>query len=180
MANGMGTNAARRNGPAANPNSFASLKKSADWVRIPKSVCIDDDAPEWPEYMTEPSTEELLFWRELWKKPQAVFWKRDSMTPAVAMYCRTFISAAKPGGFVTERTAAHRQSDALLLTTPALMAAKVLIVEDEDFESETGLGAPMPGIRRISSAGTGVRSRFTVVSPAQDEEDDSAASGDDD
>jgi len=123
--------------------------------------------------------EELTFWAELWKKPQAVFWERYGMIQAVAMYVRTYISSMQPGGFGTEKTAAHRQADALLLTTPALLAAKVLIVEPE---AESDQNATISAHPASIQATPSVRSRFTVVTPSPDEpiedENESVASDD--
>jgi hypothetical protein len=121
--------------------------------------------------------EEFEFWTELWRKPQAVLWERDGTLQAVAMYVRTYISSMRKGGMVTEKTSAHRQSDALLLTTPALLAAKILIV---DPEGEPGQDVPASTgqVRRSQ----GVRSRFTVVTPDPSDsalDENESVSGDD-
>jgi hypothetical protein len=160
---GLGTSAARRNGPPPDPNSLNSAKRGAEWTRIPSNAREGKEAPEWPMFLSEPSMEELAFWIDLWKKPQAVFWLRDGMTHAVAMYVRVYISAMQPNGFVTEKTAAHRQADALMLTTPALLAARVMIVDPPEVDAETGT------LATIASAGVGVRGRFTIVTPSPDD-----------
>lgn len=179
MARGLGTNAARFNGPAPDPNSLRSAKRGAEWTRIPRNAREGKDIPDWPVFVSEPSMEELAFWAELWKKPQAEFWIRDGMIQAVAMYVRTYISSMQPGGFVTEKTAAHRQADALLLTTPALLAAKVLIVDPEETQDESvSISSHLsPGPARNS-----VKSRFTVVTPSADEpiEDENESGSSDD
>lgn len=179
MARGLGTNAARFNGPPPDPNSLRSAKRGAEWTRIPRNAREGQDTPDWPVFLSEPSMEELAFWAELWKKPQAVFWLRDGMIQAVAMYVRTYISSMQPGGFVTEKTAAHRQADALLLTTPALLAAKVLIVEPEGESEQSATISSHPAVAQATSS---VRSRFTVVTPSSDDpvedENESVASDD--
>jgi hypothetical protein len=122
--------------------------------------------------------EELAFWIELWKKPQGVFWLRDGVVHEVAMYVRTFISSMNGGGYVTEKVASERMAATLLLTVPALLAAKVMIVEnDEDATPEQDSGQPVQP-QPIRS----VRNRFTVVTPASDdvEEDENESSTGDD
>jgi hypothetical protein len=182
MTRGLGAAAARRNGPPPDPNSLNSAKRGAEWTRIPSNAREGKETPEWPDFVSEPTMEELAFWIELWKKPQSNFWIRDGMVHAVAMYCRTYISSMQPGGFVTEKTAAHRQADALLLTTPALLAAKVLIVdpiENTGDDAQTGTGTPATSIARANG---GVRGRFTVVTPSADdieEETDGPGASDD-
>jgi hypothetical protein len=156
----------RINGPPANPNSLRSAKLGAEWTRIPSNARADKETPDWPAYVPEPSDEELALWIDLWRKPQATLWIRDQNELQVAMYCRLFISSMQPGGFVTEKTAAERMAGSLLLTTPALLAAKVRIVdpEEEPAPESTPAGTPVP----ISSASS-VRDRFTVVTPAADD-----------
>lgn len=161
----MGSAAARRTGPPPDLNSARSAKRSADWERLPKNVRENSEIPEWPPYITEASMPELAMWNELWKRPQSVFWLRDQSQNTVAMYVRTFISSMAPYSAATEKVTAHRLSDALLLTTPALLAAKVLIVDDE---GEIDMDLPrIPG--RPSVLGER-KSRFTVVTVDPEEE----------
>lgn len=166
MTRGLGTNAARINGPAPDPNSLRSAKRGAEWTRLPTNARDGKETPGWPTFVPEPTAEELTMWVQLWRKPQAVFWERDGMHNAVAMYVRTFIASMQPNGYVTEKTAAHRQSDALLLTTPALLAAKVLIVDPEPEQDEAATVSPIQPQGHATPRGQGVKGRFTIVVPS--------------
>jgi hypothetical protein len=165
MAYAPGAQSAKRTGPPPDPNSLRSAKRGAEWMRLAKNVRATADVPEWPDYIAAPSAQEQAFWNELWHKPQSVLWLRDGIIHEVAMYCRAFISAMQPGGFVTEKTAAERMGAMLLLSVPALLAAKVMIVDDEepDLDAVPGQAAP---VREINSA----RRRTVIVKPAADDE----------
>jgi hypothetical protein len=167
MVYAPGARAAKRNGPPPDPNSLNSARRGAEWTRLPNNARDGKDAPDWPDFLLPPSMEELTFWTELWAKPQATFWARDGIYQQVAMYVRTYISSMRPGGAVTEKIAADRFAASLLLTVPALLAAKVLIInplEETDPDSA-------PGTVLEHSKKQPVRSRFTIVVPSVGDEE---------
>lgn len=163
----QGASLGRNSGPPANPNSLRSAKRGSEWTRVPRTARVGKETPDWPAYIPEPSDEELALWIDLWKKPQATLWIRDQIENQVAMYCRLFISSMQPGGFVTEKTAAERMAGSLLLTTPALLAAKIMIV---DPEGEETVGPAQAGTVAPISSASSVRDRFTIVTPDPSDE----------
>lgn len=165
---GLGARVGRHNGTTPDPNSLRQAKRSAEWTRVPRNIRDGKDTPEWPRFVDDPNVPELEFWVELWKRPQAALWERDNMHPTVAMFCRAYISSMARDAAITERTVAHRLADALLLTTPALLGARVLIVDPET--EETLQTASVSAIREAGrAANKSVKGRFTVVNPSPDE-----------
>jgi hypothetical protein len=64
---------------------------------------------------------------------QAVLWKRNSQELEVALHVRTFVEAEMPEASASLRTLVRQQLDSLLLSIPAMNAARVRfgdVVED--------------------------------------------------
>ena len=161
-----GRSLGRSTGPPADPNSLRSAKRGSEWTRVPRNAREGMDPPDWPIYVSSPSPQELELWIEMWKKPQASLWIRDEIINQVAMYCRIYISSMQEGGFVTEKLAAERMATSLLLTVPALLAAKIMIVDPEKDPSEEAEESSETGTVTPISSGNSVRSRFVVVTPS--------------
>lgn len=179
IGRGQGASLGRTSGPVADPNSLRSAKRGAEWTRIPRNAREGKEAPIWPPYVSEPTDSELSLWLELWRKPQAILWIRDEVHAQVAMYCRLYISSMRVDGFATEKTAAERMAGSLLLTVPALMAAKVMIVDPESAETDVSTaGGALAAVSPISS----VRNRTVIVNPsandATEDENESVTSDD--
>jgi hypothetical protein len=76
------------------------------------------------------SREEDLWWA-FWRKPQAILWEQNGQVYEVALHVRCFAEAEKPDASSSLRTLVRQQADALLLTIPAMRAARVKLSSDE-------------------------------------------------
>lgn len=127
----MSTGGARaRSGPAPDPNALRRDRKSdaAGWSTLPAEG-FTGAVPDWPlEGCTE---REFFLWAEFWRKPQAVLWDRNRQVFEVAMHVRCFAEAELPGAATPLRTLVRQQADALLLTMPAMLAARIRVSGDE-------------------------------------------------
>lgn len=119
-----------RSGPAPDPNALRRDRKSdmAGWTILPAED-LDVPAPEWP--LTGQSEREETLWSVFWRKPQAALWKLNSQTFEVALHVRCFAEAEQPDAATPKRVLVRQQADALLLTMPAMLAARVRIASDE-------------------------------------------------
>lgn len=86
-------------------------------------------APDWP--LMHQTPRELGLWAQFWRKPQALLWERNGQVFEVALHVRCFAEAEKHGAPTALRTLVRQQADALLLTIPAMHAARVRISTDE-------------------------------------------------
>lgn len=78
-------------------------------------------APAWP--LSKATPRELVVWRRLWKRPQAIVWEEQGSFDEVAMYVRSFVEAEERGIPAARRTLLLQQQNALLITHTALLAA---------------------------------------------------------
>jgi hypothetical protein len=118
-----------RSGPAPDPNALRRDRKSGgEWLTLP-SEGRSGDAPPWPLELLSPRESQL--WESLWMKPVAILWERDQQFEYVAMYVRTFVEAEERGASASYRTLVRQMAGELLLTIPAMHAARVKIASDE-------------------------------------------------
>jgi hypothetical protein len=143
-----------RSGPPPDPNALRRDRKSdAGWSVLP-SEGRDGDAPEWP--LMDQSEREAELWRAFWRKPQAILWERNAQVFEVAMHVRCFAEAEQPAAATPLRTLVRQQADALLLTMPAMLAARIKIAGDEVAVKRATADAP-------SEVRTSSRSRLKAV-----------------
>jgi hypothetical protein len=118
-----------RSGPAPDPNALRRDRKDdAGWTILPAEGR-KGSAPSWP--LIDPTPRELQLWRTFWKKPQALIWERNGQEYAVALHIRTFAEAEQADAQTNLRTLVRQQAGELLLTIPAMHAARVRIATDE-------------------------------------------------
>jgi hypothetical protein len=116
-------------GPAPDPNALRRDRKDdGAWTTLP-ATGREGDPPVWP--LLAQSDREADLWATFWAKPQAVLWERQGQVYEVAMHVRTFAEAESPGCPVNLRTLVRQQADALLLTIPAMLSARVRIATDQ-------------------------------------------------
>jgi hypothetical protein len=92
--------------------------------------------------LLDPDPRELQLWKEFWRKPQAILWEQNQQAFEVAMHIRTFFEAERPDASSSLRTLVRQQADALLLTIPAMYAARVKIAIDEVAAKRDEVEAP--------------------------------------
>lgn len=154
-----------RSGPPPDPNALRRDRDGKDWVKLPHDGR-QGDTPPWPEEIPDPSVAELAHWQRLWKMPQALIWEADQVFDNVALYVRTFAECAEKDGSVGRRTLLRQMGDALLLSIPALHAARYTIAPAPAV-AETP--APVrPNAGRPRKAG-GARAILAVVDDAAEE-----------
>jgi len=118
-----------RSGPAPDPNALRRDRKDdAGWTILPAEGR-KGKAPVFP--LVEPSKRELVLWSRLWKLPQALLWEKNQQELAVAFHVRTMCEAERADALANLRTLVRQQAGELLLTIPAMYAARVRIAEDE-------------------------------------------------
>lgn len=128
-----------RSGPAPDPNALRRDRKSdASWTTLP-AAGRKGKAPRWP--LIDPSPRELELWAKFWKMPQALIWEQNGQEFQVAMHVRTLGEAEVAGANTNLRTLLRQQSGELLLTIPAMHAARVKIAQDESAEKEASVAA---------------------------------------
>lgn len=136
-----------RSGPAPDPNALRRDRKDdAAWTTLPADGR-QGAIPSWP--LLDPDARELQLWKEFWAKPQAILWERNQQTFEVAMHIRTFFEAERPDASSSLRTLVRQQADALLLTIPAMHAARVRIAHDEVAVKRAEAEAEVP--KRLSA-----------------------------
>jgi hypothetical protein len=140
-----------RSGPAPDPNALRRDRKSdAGWSVLPAEGV---SAPTWP--FEDFTARESTLWRELWAKPQGHLWLQNGQLLEVALHVRCFAEAEQPAAATPLRTLVRQQADALLLTMPAMLAARIKIAGDEVGAKRA---APEPAAGVVSS-----RSRLKAV-----------------
>jgi len=147
-----------RSGPAPDPQALRRDRKTdLGWTVLPAEGR-PGEVPEWP--LEGESTREAELWARFWAKPQAILWERNGQLFEVAMHVRCFAEAEVPGGSTSLRTLVRQQADALLLTIPAMHAARVKLSGDELGERRAQAPA------RPAPASTSSRSRLRSASSA--------------
>jgi hypothetical protein len=118
-----------RSGPAPDPNALRRDRKDdAGWTILP-AAGRKTKAPVFP--LLDPSKRELQLWVRLWKLPVALLWEKGSQELAVAFHVRTMCEAERPDAQASLRTLVRQQAGELLLTIPAMLAARVRVSTDE-------------------------------------------------
>mgnify|MGYP001612917551 CR=1 FL=1 len=154
----MGKGGARaRSGPPPDPQALRRDRKTdLGWTVLPAEGR-RGPVPEWP--LTEESPREAALWARFWAKPQAILWERNGQVFEVALHVRCFAEAEVPAAPTSLRTLVRQQADALLLTIPAMHAARVKLSGDEVGEKRAQAAPEAPP--RVSS-----RSRLRAVRSA--------------
>lgn len=145
-----------RSGPAPDPHALRRDRKgdAAGWTILP-SEGRAGDPPAWP--LTAATKRETDLWWTFWRKPQALLWESNGQAYEVALYVRCFAEAERAGAASSLRTLVRQQADALLLTIPAMRAARVKIAPDEVAEKRTAAAKAVPATAPSS------RSRLRAV-----------------
>jgi hypothetical protein len=166
----MGSGGARlRSGPAPDPNALRRDREGRDWVKLPH-VGRPGDPPPWPEEIPAPTVAEQVMWTRLWHTPQALVWEADGVVDTVALYVRQFIACGAAEASVARLTLLRQLQDSLLLSIPALHAARYTIGAapvDRDAEAEARSRAAHPAGKKRSA-----RALLTVVEPDPDGDDE--------
>lgn len=127
-----------------------SLRQKSEWTTLPTAGRGVAPAPRWP--LVEPTTRELELWRVLWRKPQAMLWEAGGQSLEVAIHVRQLVVAERHGAAQSSRLLLRQQMDSLMLTLPAMRAARILI------------GTPAPAAAKAKTrASSSVRERLSVV-----------------
>jgi hypothetical protein len=109
--------------------------------------------------LSDPSSREIVLWRRMWVRPQAIVWERNGQEDEVAMYVRCLAAAELPDAFVAARTLVRQQQEALGLSMPGLLRLRWRI-------EEAPQEAPAGGSRSQVAASS--RDRFKVVDGGQE------------
>lgn len=160
-----------RSAPNPNPYSLRSARGGKEWTRLPAAGRLKP-APEWPDEVDPPSEKELLLWRRLWTKPQALIWEIDQCEDVVAFYVRAYLEAMRPRANAQARTLTKQLQDQVYLTGSSLASGRYVIEgSDEDAELARAAAGPKPegapGIQVIN-----IKDRFKIVPPADDDAPD--------
>ena len=117
-------------GPAPDPNALRRDRPSdvAGWTTLP-SAPSSTVAPVWP--LPSALDREAVLWADLWAKPQATLWLTNGQEHEVALYVRRLVEAEEPESAVALTALVQRLADALLLTIPSMLRARVKIATDE-------------------------------------------------
>jgi hypothetical protein len=118
-----------RSGPAPDPQALRRDRKDdAAWLTLPAEGR-KGKVPAWPLADLEPR--EIELWALYWRKPQAVLWAHNQQELEVALHIRRLVEVEQVGSSPSIGTLVRQQMDALLLTIPAMNAARVRIASDE-------------------------------------------------
>jgi hypothetical protein len=118
-----------RSGPAPDSNALRRDRKDdAGWTTLPASGR-EGKTPSWP--LTEVTARETQLWVDFWKRPQAILWERNQQELEVALLVRRLVEAEERGSSTSLGTLVRQQMDALLLTIPAMLSARIRISTDE-------------------------------------------------
>ncbi len=166
----MGSGGARlRSGPAPDPNALRRERDAKDWIKLPAEGRTGD-CPAWPLELPDASVAEISMWTRLWKMPQATVWEADHGHDIVALYVRTFCDSVVKDAPAARTTQAKQLAEALLLTTPALHAARYTIASPvaprSDEEQASMARHPSTQPKR-----SGARALLKVVEPVEDAAD---------
>lgn len=168
-----------RSGPAPDPNALRRDRKDdAAWVTLPvegytgevpvfplpravqfarffekgKRVDVPDE-----EETAEVWDAELELWAELWRKPQAVMWKKLGLEFEVASYVRAFLESVKAEASAGLKTAVLRMSGEIGLSLPGMHQLRWKFSADELAEKRSGKSD-------VPTAAASVQARLGAVS----------------
>lgn len=147
-----------RRGPAPDPGSLReAIRLEAGAIRtLPRERM--GRAPAWP--LTKATAREVVVWRALWKRPQAVIWEEQASELEVALHVRTVVEAEAPTAKASLRALVLQQQKALLLTHDALLRAGFRVATTQKAVSTASSTASRKG-RNVPSA----RGRLRAVPP---------------
>lgn len=114
-----------RNGPPPDPNALRR-EREPDWAKL-SAEPVTDPAPDWP--LEGQTPREAVLWATMWRLPQSRIWRKNTQALEVAMHVRTFADAETTGASTAQRTLVRQQMESLLLTLPAMRAARIAIVD---------------------------------------------------
>lgn len=114
-----------RSGPAPDPAALVH-GDMREWTRL-SSTPVEDVCPTWP--LPEQTVREDELWASMWRRPQSRIWRVNGQELEVALHVRSFGEAEKSEAPTALRTLVRQQQDALILSLPAMRAAKILIVD---------------------------------------------------
>ena len=119
-----------RSGPAPDPNALRRDRKddAQGWTTLPAEGR-QGPAPVWP--LLGQSEREAELWVIYWAKPQAVLWEHNNQELEVALHVRRLAEVELPDAPTGLGTLVRQQMDALLLTIPAMLSARVRVAFDE-------------------------------------------------
>ncbi len=138
-----------RSGPPPDPTALRRERDGDQWVTLP-AAGRKGRAPNWP--LSRASAREETIWKEEWKRPQAIMWRRHRQELEVALYVRTVVAAEKRNAPANVRNLVRQQQEALGISLPGLARNRWRIAEEEPQKS--AVAAP--------NARKGARERFTV------------------
>ena len=121
-----------RSGPQADPNSGRSEKrKIKDGLKPIPDKDFHGRPPVFP--LEEPTDQEMVMWRRIWKYPQAREWKQDPWRwPTIALYVRSYVDATKPGAPASARNGISRMATEIGLTKDGLVLNGWKLIEEQD------------------------------------------------
>lgn len=132
-------------------------------------------APEWPLAVLEPTSDELVKWREMWTLPQALIWEADKAHDLVAFYVRTYLEAMMPRAGAQSRIFVRQLSNDLFLAPAALASGRYVIegtAEASALDAAMATGTEAAGAGGRAPRKRSARSRLTVVQPDPIEDDE--------
>jgi hypothetical protein len=115
--------------PPKHPDQRRRRNAPEQWRRLPREGRTGP-TPPWP--LPEPLPADYVeLWAELWRRPQAIVWEEQQVERLVARYVLhlSMIECSKP---VRELLPEVRQTEALLLLTPAALAKARMELAPED------------------------------------------------
>lgn len=128
MAHGGARN---RSGPAADPDSARSDRRSYKLTALPAEG-FKGDAPEFP--LPDPSDRESAVWAAAWRSPQACAWSLPSESwrqRTVALWVRTSVRCEDPEAPASLLAGLHRFADQIGMTTAGLAEMGWRVAVDE-------------------------------------------------
>lgn len=119
-----------RSGPPPDPNALRRDRKSdGEWLTL-DAAGRKGEPPAWP--LPDITDREAEVWASYWTKPQAILWQHNRQEHEVALHVRRLVEAEAHDAPTGLGTLVRQQMDALLLTIPAMHAARVLIAPSAD------------------------------------------------
>ena len=156
-----------RSGPPPDPHALRRGRAAdGEWTVLPRDGR-RGRAPTWP--LEEETSREHALWLEFWKLPQALLWEHARLHHQVAMHVRCLAEAEQPEAATTLRNLVRQQAEGLLLTLPAMHAARVRL--EEPPAAATSGGRPGLKVVRAPSA----RERLAANAAALQAGDDDTA-----
>ena len=146
-----------RSGPPPDP---MALRLNGEWLTLPASGR-QGPTPAFP--LANATERELMFWSDMWTRPQAIMWEQARQEEEVALYVRALAEAELPHAPVSRATLVKQLGDSLGISTPGMRANRWKIAAAEELPQ--GVTSARP-ISRSSA-----RNRFTVVQPPEDNAD---------